>query len=366
MKLATLAVPVLTAAYASAHGYLHSISIDGQSYSGNRPHKANDASAIRQVADQGPVKGTKNKDMNCGLGSPKPAALDAEANPGDTISFEWTAIDGGNWIHQVGPMMTYMASCGDQDCNKFDSTTAKWFKIDEQGQASSGTWAQKQIFDQKPFKVSLPKNIAPGNYLIRQEVIALHAAVSVGGAEFYPSCSQLKIGGSGTGKPKSSELVSFPGAYDDEDAGIVVPDIFNPGFKYQFPGPKIASFVNGGGDSGNSGDDEEDDSDSNSDSGSHDHPSSTVTSKKPAPTKSQEDTSPDHGTPSKSSSKIPSPTQNNTTVKPTSRCKQKRGLRSSGMLPMADDLKMDSSMNVKRHQRHINRVKRSSSFGLKH
>jgi hypothetical protein len=96
MKLATLAIPILTAAYASAHGYLHSITIDGHSYSGNKPGAANSPSVIRQVADQGPVKGAKNKDMNCGLGSPKIAALDATANPGDSISFDWTSIDGGN------------------------------------------------------------------------------------------------------------------------------------------------------------------------------------------------------------------------------------------------------------------------------
>lgn len=39
-----------------------------------------------------------------------------------------------------------MASCGDEDCNEFDSTKAKWFKIDQQGQVSDGsnTWVQKE------------------------------------------------------------------------------------------------------------------------------------------------------------------------------------------------------------------------------
>lgn len=204
--------------------------------------------------------------------------------------------------------------------------------------------------------MSLPKNIAPGNYLVRQEVIALHTAVSLGGAEFYPSCSQLKIGGSGTGKPQPDELVSFPGAYDDKDPGILVPDIFNPGFKYQFPGPKIASFVSGGGDSGNSGNGG--DAGSQSGSSSHAAPSSTVTPKKPVPTKDM---------PSPSASEMPSPTQNSTNAKPTSRCKSKRGVRSSsGSLMADDDSKVDLPVNVNHHQRHINRVKRSASFGLQH
>jgi sarcosine oxidase gamma subunit len=73
--------------------------------------------------------------------------------------------------------------------------------------------------------VTLPSNIAPGAYLIRHEIIALHLADKAGGAEFYPSCSQIRVGGSGTGVPKDSELVSLPGAYSDTDPGILVPDV---------------------------------------------------------------------------------------------------------------------------------------------
>ena len=102
--------------------------------------------------------------------------------------------------------------------------------------------------------IILPSNIAPGNYLIRHEIIALHLANEKGGAEFYPSCSQLIINGSGQGKPKDSELVSLPGAYHDDDPGIYVPGIFDGNLDYQFPGPVIATFVSDASDSsGNSG-----------------------------------------------------------------------------------------------------------------
>jgi hypothetical protein len=82
--------------------------------------------------------------------------------------------------------------------------------------------------------------------MIRHEIIALHNAVSMGGAEFYPSCAQLKVGGSQTGGPQASELVSLPGAYSDSDPGIFVPDVFNPGASYTFPGPPVAAFVTSG------------------------------------------------------------------------------------------------------------------------
>ena len=39
-------------------------------------------------------------------------------------------------------MLTYMASCGDTTCDKFDASDAQWFKIDQMGlkDAASGTW----------------------------------------------------------------------------------------------------------------------------------------------------------------------------------------------------------------------------------
>ena len=67
----------------------------------------------------------------------------------------------------------------------------------------------------------------------------------MGGAEFYPSCSQLRVGGDKTGAPHESDLVSLPGAYSDADPGIYTPNVYNPGFTYIFPGPSIASFISG-------------------------------------------------------------------------------------------------------------------------
>lgn len=74
--------------------------------------------------------------------------------------------------------------------------------------------------DGKTYTTSVPANLKSGQYLVRHEIIALHLADTKGGAEFYPSCTQVNVKGSGTGTPSASELVSFPGAYKDTDAGI--------------------------------------------------------------------------------------------------------------------------------------------------
>ena len=69
------------------------------------------------------------------------------------------------------------------------------------------------------YNYTVPACLKPGYYLVRHEIIALHIAQTVGGAEFYPSCHQLKVSGSGTVTP--TKLVSFPGAYKNHDPGVL-------------------------------------------------------------------------------------------------------------------------------------------------
>ncbi|TFK65942.1 hypothetical protein BDN72DRAFT_844925 [Pluteus cervinus] len=240
----SLFAPLLAAAYASAHGFVPRITIDGQTYQGDSIGGPNTPSVIRQVTAQDPIYGATNANINCGNGATI-AANSANANPGSQINFFWTAEDGGNWPHDTGPMLTYMASCGDAPCSQFDSTTAKWFKIQEVGRRADGLWTQKDVMGGAPANITLPSNIAPGNYLVRHEIIALHLATTPEKAEFYESCSQLVIGGNGNGTPSPDELVSLPGAYSDTDPGILV-DAYDPTVNYVFPGPPIAAFVSGG------------------------------------------------------------------------------------------------------------------------
>ncbi|KAJ3715316.1 glycosyl hydrolase family 61-domain-containing protein [Lentinula raphanica] len=234
-----------------AHGYLAYLGIvDGQSYTnytGNVPNADPNPSVIRQVSDISPVKGASNPDLNCGLNA-QFAEKVASANPGDLLVFDWRGGDNTNWPHNTGPMLTYMTSCGSSDCTQYNSSSSKWFKIAEIGIVKNATsdgspvWAQQSVMNGAFTNVTLPSTLAPGNYLIRHEIIALHLATSVGGAEFYPACSQVKVGGSQAGTAKDSEMVQFPGGYSDTDPGIYDPDVYSSN-SYTFPGPPIAAFV---------------------------------------------------------------------------------------------------------------------------
>ncbi|KAF8505424.1 glycosyl hydrolase family 61-domain-containing protein [Russula emetica] len=186
------------------------------------------------------------------------------ANPGSVMEFYWGNPSGGNWPHNTGPIMTYMGACDTSTCDKFNGSTAKWFKIDQIGKKSDGnTWYQADIsayhsplscsrtpyqhaktrhtVNGSPASVTLPTQVAPGEYLVRHELIALQLAVTLGGAEFYPSCTQIHIGGSQTGTP--NQTISFPGAYNDNDPGIYDPNVYSPGSPYIFPGGPVSNLA---------------------------------------------------------------------------------------------------------------------------
>ncbi|KAJ2933532.1 hypothetical protein H1R20_g3553, partial [Candolleomyces eurysporus] len=117
-----------------------------------------------------------------------------------------------------------MARCPGS-CTESISNDLKWFKIDHAGLLSGnlvdGDWGN-------------------GEYLIRHELIAIHAYWT--GPQFYVECAQLKVVGGGGKLPLDEYLVSFPGAYKASDPGFNV-DLYSPEAPtittYELPGPAV-------------------------------------------------------------------------------------------------------------------------------
>jgi hypothetical protein len=146
----------------AAHGWVGTLTIGSKSYKGNQPAEQvpNGApSVVRQIANNLPVKDTTSPDLTCGRNAQR-GALVASAAAGDTVLLDW-ATESGNWFHDVGPMMAYLASCGAESCADFDAGKARWFKIAEQGLEEDGSWAQAKlgkytiiILPLRPFEIS--------------------------------------------------------------------------------------------------------------------------------------------------------------------------------------------------------------------
>ena len=80
--------------------------------------------------------------------------------------------------------------------------------------------------------VKIPDSIEPGNYILRHEIIGLHAAGSANGAQNYPFCFNLAISSSGTDKPAG---VLGTELYSSGMPGIVW-DLFRKQTSYPIPG----------------------------------------------------------------------------------------------------------------------------------
>lgn len=89
------------------------------------------------------------------------------------------------------------------------------------------------------FPVKIPSCIKSGSYLLRAEHIGLHVAQSSGAAQFYISCAQLSITGSGSTEPGANYKVSFPGAYKASDPGILININYPVPTSYKNPGPSV-------------------------------------------------------------------------------------------------------------------------------
>jgi len=246
MKTTTTALFSLFAllpAMVAGHGFVQDMTIDGKFIKGNPVGgDPTGPSGIRQVTTPNPIKGAQNRNVNCGSGA-KPASLILDAMPGSKLTFNWRGADGSKWPHNTGPILTYMASCGSTTCDKFDPINAQWFKIQQDGRKANGDWEQVDLFNGGVSSATIPKTLAPGNYMVRHEIIALHLATQPGGAEFYEGCAQLRVGGDQTGAPSPNELVSLPGAYSDNDPGIFDPNVFDTQSTYTFPGPPVTKLA---------------------------------------------------------------------------------------------------------------------------
>lgn len=137
--------------------------------------------------------------------------------------------------------MVYMSKVS--DASRADGSSG-WFKIfqDSWAKNPSGRVGDDDFWGVKDMnkccgkmQVKIPADIAPGDYLLRAEVIALHASGSSGGAQLYMTCYQLTVEGNGSANPPT---VNFPGAYKAGDPGILV-NIHATLTTYIAPGPTV-------------------------------------------------------------------------------------------------------------------------------
>ncbi|KUJ06371.1 glycoside hydrolase family 61 protein [Mollisia scopiformis] len=231
----------------AAHGHVTSIVVDGIFYEGYDPSYQYDTPApitvgwkTPSVLDNGFVAPAAyaNADIICHRSATN-AMIAAPAKGGSKIELLWTP-----WpTSHKGPIIDYLANCNGP-CETVDKTKLKWFKIDELAlldpKPQYGTWSTDvMIANNNTWTVVIPPTIAPGNYVLRHEIIALHAASQANGAQNYPFCVNLAISSTGTDKPAGVLGTTF---YSAKDPGVMFNiDVAPPIPAYTIPGPPLYS-----------------------------------------------------------------------------------------------------------------------------
>lgn len=197
---------------------------------------------IRMPPSNSPVTDVTSNDIACNVdGSTVPSGVDTvAANEGDTIKVQWDQSG------HPGPITHFLF--GPVDDASQATGVGSWIKIDEVDYVD-GKWANEIMSaNNMTHEFSLPTGLASGEYLLRSEMLALHGAQTVGGAQFYIGCAQLKITGTGA-EGSCTPSIELPGAYNAEDDNIYIPNVYN-GFDpttYTAPGGAVATCGGSGG-----------------------------------------------------------------------------------------------------------------------
>jgi lytic cellulose monooxygenase (C1-hydroxylating) len=238
-----LLLPLTFLSHVIAHGIVTGAIANGVYYEGYSPNFQYQQSppavagwTAPLTQDHGFVSDYTSPDIICHK-SATPGQAYITVSAGSTIELQWT-----EWPESHhGPVIDYLAPCPNDDCTTVDKTNLQFTKIDAggliDGSSPPGHWASDDLIaNNNSWGATIPSSIAPGKYVLRHEIIALHSANNQGGAQNYPQCMNLEVTGSGSNGIASGTVGTS--LYTATDAGIFV-NIYQALTSYVIPGPPV-------------------------------------------------------------------------------------------------------------------------------
>ncbi|ORY60930.1 glycosyl hydrolase family 61-domain-containing protein [Pseudomassariella vexata] len=198
---------------------------------------------IRTPSYDGPITDVTSNDLACNGGpnptTPSDKIIDVAAGSSVTAVWRHTLTSGPEDVmdaSHLGPTLAYLKKVDDATTDS--GVGSGWFKIQEDG-FNNGVWGTSTVINNAgEHVIDIPECIEDGQYLLRAEMIALHAASSTGGAQLYMECAQINVsGGTATNTPTT---YSIPGIYKATDPGLLV-NIYSmtASSTYEIPGPVL-------------------------------------------------------------------------------------------------------------------------------
>ncbi|KAF9051865.1 glycoside hydrolase family 61 protein, partial [Panaeolus papilionaceus] len=182
---------------------------------------------------QAPVTDVNSADFRCYTSQTGASAQTIDVAAGSTLGI----ASNGN-IYHAGVVNVYMAKAPG-DVSSWDGSGTVWFKVHEiTAVTNGGSSISFPAEGLESVSFTVPKNLPSGQYFVRMEAIALHAAGTYQGAQFYISCGQINVTGGGSGSP--GPLVAIPGVYTGNEPGIMINIYYPIPTSYTQPGPVSA------------------------------------------------------------------------------------------------------------------------------
>ena len=163
---------------------------------------------------------------------------------GDSFTFEFRDWPDGSQpgsidVSHKGPCAVYMKKVDNAITD--DAIGGGWFKIHSQDyDTSNQEWCTDKIrLNNGHLTVNIPNDLAPGYYLVRSELLALHQADKTPpDPQFYVGCAQIFLSSSGSAVPPNT--VSIPG-YVNMATPAMTYNIYTQPLKLPFPdfGPPV-------------------------------------------------------------------------------------------------------------------------------
>ncbi|KFA46852.1 hypothetical protein S40293_05616 [Stachybotrys chartarum IBT 40293] len=228
-------VLALMAASVKAHGHVQLVIADGVEYPGAVPYNWADDSVgwVAQNLDNGFVEPSafSDPDIVCHRDATPPSNA-AVVAAGGSVTLQWNT-----WPESHhGPVIDYLAAYSEGA----DKTSLSFAKIAETGLVSGsnpGVWGSDELMaNGNSWTVEIPSDTAPGLYVLRHEIIALHSGSQPNGAQAYPQCINIEVTGGGSTVPSGEPATSF---YTADDEGILF-NIYGTFDSYPVPGPALS------------------------------------------------------------------------------------------------------------------------------
>ncbi|KAI4522783.1 glycoside hydrolase family 61 protein [Schizophyllum commune] len=293
---------LVLAAFARAHGQIESVSAGTESKVAPNIYwdgdKANTDTPVRVMYKASspayllPKDFSDNSKMACEGSSASPAPSSLEVAAGNSITVQWSGSTGeltnqpgvGSvpdgmqaWVHAMGSIQNYITSCNGK-CADADVSNNGWTKLSGDGldlsqsisddlrntmtnkpekyyPEGAGLWAMaKFVADGSKWDVQIPAGLKAGEYIVRQELAAVHnpwsASDSSSGPQLYVGCIQVTVTGDGTTElPEGTQA----GSLYDPEGDFAKFQVYSDADSFVLPGPDVWDGASSSSSSGSSG-----------------------------------------------------------------------------------------------------------------